>query len=236
MACGWIWGPLCLTIPARGRREAAPWLSQEVIGLSDGGAPAGGGRAEEWSAVWNHLRWVQQGAGRDRGCHIGKLCRELEGRSRSGSGGGLFGSAGDLTGESTARLAVVGDGGGGVLAEGEEMGDGWRRYCGGLCASREAGGVPDGADEDSCGDGPDVLLSEVANAIRHLGSGKSPGPGGVPAGLIGCAGESGAGVVQHLCGGIWRTGDGLLVGKIRLSLRFPGGVMSVSARTAEQLH
>ena len=40
-----------------------------------------------------------------------------------------------------------------------------------------------------------MLLSGVAGAIRHLENDGSPGPDGVPAGMIGCADGSGAGVV-----------------------------------------
>ena len=74
-----------------------------------------------------------------------------------------------------------------------------------LYASQETDGIPDNADEDSCEDEPDILLSEVTNAIQHLKNNKSPGPDEIPAELIKYADESGAKVIQHLCNRIWKT-------------------------------
>ena len=72
----------------------------------------------------------------------------------------------DLTGKS--RLAVIKDEDGKILTESEEIKDRWKRYCEELYVSQETDGVPDNADEDSCEDEPDTLLSEVTNAIQHL--------------------------------------------------------------------
>ena len=142
----------------------------------------------------------------------------------------------DLTGKSTARLAVIKDEDGKILTESEEIKDRWKRYCEELYASQETDGVPDNADKDSCEDEPDILLSEVTNAIQHLKNNKSPGPDEISAELIKYADESGAKVIQHLCYRIWKTKDGLLIGKIQLSLHFPKKVMSANAKTTEQLH
>ena len=79
-------------------------------------------------------------------------------------------------GNSTARLAVIKDEDGKILTEREEIKDRWKRYCEELYASQETDGVPDNTDEDSCEDEPDILLSEVTNAIQHLKNKKSPGP------------------------------------------------------------
>ena len=67
----------------------------------------------------------------------------------------------DLTGKSTARLAVIKDEDGKILTESEEIKDRWKRYCEELYASQETDGVPDNTDEDSWEDEPDILLSEV---------------------------------------------------------------------------
>ena len=111
----------------------------------------------------------------------------------------------DLTGKSTARLAVIKDEDGKILTESEEIKDRWKCYCEELYASQETDGVPDNADEDSCEDEPDILLSEVTNAIQHLKNNKSPGPDEIPAELIKYADESGAKVIEHLCNRIWKT-------------------------------
>ena len=117
----------------------------------------------------------------------------------------LFRSVKDLTGKSTARLAVIKDEDSKILTESEEIKDRWKRYCEELYASQETDCVPDNADEDSCEDEPDILLSEVTNAIQHLKNNKSPGPDEIPAELIKYADGSGAKVIQHLCNRIWKT-------------------------------
>ena len=134
-----------------------------------------------------------------------KLCQELEDHSQSNSSRNLFRSVKDLTGKSTARLAVIKDEDGKILTESEEIKDRWKRYCEELYASQETDGVPDNTDEDSCEDEPDILLSEVTNAIQHLKNNKSPGPDEIPAELIKNADKSGAKVIQHLCNRIWKT-------------------------------
>ena len=82
--------------------------------------------------------------------YIKKLCQELEDHSQSNSSRNLFRSVKDLTGKSTARLAVIKDEDGKILTESEEIRDRWKRYCEELYASQETDGVPDNTDEDSC--------------------------------------------------------------------------------------
>ena len=97
-------------------------------------------------------------------------------------------------------------------------------------------GAPDCADEDSCEDEPDILLSEATNAIQHHKNNKSPGPDEIPAELIKYADESGAKVIQHLCNRIWKTKRWPADWKIQLSLHLTKKVMSANAKTTEQLH
>ena len=162
------------------------------------------------------------------------LCQELEDHSQSNSSRNLFRSVKDLTGKSTARLAVIKDENVKILTESEEIKDRWKRYCEELYASQETDGVPDNADEDSCKDEPDILLSEVTNAIQHLKNNKSPGPDEIPAELIKYTDESGAKVISVT--GFGKQRDGLLIGKIHFSLHFPKKVMSANAKTTVQLH
>ena len=193
------------TIPTQRRKKATPWLSQEVIDLSDERRQlkeAGLKSSQLYKIISSE---IQQKARQDKNDHIKKLCQELEDHSQSNSSRNLFRSVKDLTGKSTARLAVIKDEDGKILTESEEIKDRWKRYCEELYASQETDGVPDNTDEDSCEDEPDILLSEVTNAIQHLKNNKSPGPDEIPAELIKYADESGAKVIQHLCNRIWKT-------------------------------
>ena len=193
------------TIPTQRRKKATPWLSQEVIDLSDERRQlkeAGLKSSQLYKIISSE---IQQKARRDKNDHIKKLCQELGDHSQSNSSRNLFRSVKDLTGKSTARLAVIKDEDGKILTESEEIKDRWKRYCEELYASQETDGVPDNTDKDSCEDEPDILLSEVTNAIQHLKNNKSPGPDEIPAELIKYADESGAKVIQHLCNRIWKT-------------------------------
>ena len=179
---------------------------------------------------------IQRGAGRDRGDHIRKLCEELEEHSQSSSSGGLFGSVGDLAGGSTAGLAVVKDEDGKVLAGGEEIrmdGDAVVKNC--VLRGRRVVfrivqmKIP-------------VGMSQACSCRRlpmPFGTLRATGHRALMKFLLSWLGVL-VGRVQGLSGisvaGFGRRGDGLLVGRIRLSSHFPGEVMSANAKAAEQLH
>ena len=116
------------TIPTQRRKKATPWLSQEVIDLSDERRQlkeAGLKSSQLYKIISSE---IQQKARRDKNDHIKKLCQELEDHSQSSSSRNLFRSVKDLTGKSTARLAVIKDEDGKILTESEEIKDRWKCY------------------------------------------------------------------------------------------------------------
>jgi hypothetical protein len=149
---------------------------------------------------------IQQKARRDKNNHIKMKCQELEDHSQNQNSRSLFRAVKDLTNKSTTKLAVIKDEDGKILTESEEIKGRWKRYCEGLYASQELNVSNDDDDAvETCEEEPDILLSEVRNAIHHLKNNKSPGPDEVPAELIKYADESGALVIQRLCNKIWKT-------------------------------
>ena len=132
------------TIPTQRRKKATPWLSQEVIDLSDERRQLkeAGLKSSQLCKIISSE--IQQKARRDKNDHIKKLCQELEDHSQSNSSRNLF------------RLAVIKDEDGKILTESEEIKDRWKRYCEELYASQETDGVPDNTDEDSCEDEQDI--------------------------------------------------------------------------------
>jgi len=157
------------TIPIQRRKKSTPWLSQEVIDLSDERRQlkeAGLKNSRMYKLISSE---IQQKARRDKNNHINKTCQELEDHSLNNNSRNLFRSVRDLTMKSTARLAVIKDEDGKILTENEEIKDRWKRYCEGLYASQEVNvAVDNSTDEDPCEEEPDILLSEVINAIHHL--------------------------------------------------------------------
>ena len=114
------------TIPTQRRKKATPWLSQEVIDLSDERRQlkeAGLKSSQLYKIISSE---IQQKARRDKNDHIKKVCQELEDHSQSNSSRNLFRSVKDLTGKSTARLAVIKDEDGKILTESEEIKDRWK--------------------------------------------------------------------------------------------------------------
>ena len=203
-------------IPTQRRKKSTPWLSQEVIALSDERRQlkeAGLKNSRLYRLISSE---IQLKARRDKNNHIKMKCQELEDHSQNQNSRSLFRAVKDLTSKSTAKLAVIKDEDGKILTESEEIKDRWKRYCEELYASQELNekddddddGDDDGDDDDddeSSEEEPDILLSEVVNAIHHLKNNKSPGPDEVPAELIKHADELGAVVIQRLCNKIWKT-------------------------------
>ena len=73
------------TIPTQRRKKATPWLSQEVIDLSDERRQlkeAGLKSSQLYKIISSE---IQQKARRDKNDHIKKLCQELEDHSQSNS-------------------------------------------------------------------------------------------------------------------------------------------------------
>ena len=90
----------------------------------------------------------------------------------------------NLTSKPTSRLPISKDESGKVLTESDEIKDFWKNYCGNLYASQEETKVTP-EKLQSCGDDePDILLSEVQEAIIKLKNQKAPGIDDIPGELI----------------------------------------------------
>ena len=85
-----------------------------------------------------------------------------------------------MTGKAPVKLAVVRDQNGKVLTEGAEIKERWKSYCEGLFASQEAYNTQVDIACDS--DEPDILRSEVVNAIRKLKNNRAPRINNIPGG------------------------------------------------------
>ena len=120
--------------------------------------------------------------------------------------------------------------------ESDDIKDRWKRYCEELYASQELNVNYDDDADESDEEEPEILLSEVRNAIHHLKNNKSPGLDEVPAELIKYADESGAMLWSFIAFAI-RSGKqkpGQPNGKIQPFSLYQRRVMSVSVKTTEQ--
>ena len=190
-------------IPMKKKRRSSPWLSQETTDLTDERRllkEAGLQHSKMYSTLSNE---IQAAARRDKNTHLNQLCEEIEEFSSKNNSRSLFKAVKDLTNRSTARLAVVKDENGKILTEDEEIKERWRTYCETLNASREDEAS---VEIDTHEAEPDILFSEIVNAINHLKTNKAPDIDEIPGELLKNLDETGMKVIWHLCRKVWSSG------------------------------
>ena len=190
-------------VPLKKKKKTSPWLSEEVIDLADERRLLKEAGLQHSKLYRKLSSEIQQKARRDKNSHLTKLCSELEDHSTQNNSRGLFRGVKDLTSTSIVKLAVVKDENGKVLTEGPEIKERWKNYCKGLYASQEAIGVeiPIQCNEEE----PDILLSEVKNAIQKLKNNKAPGIDDIPGELLKNIDDTGVTILLQLCNKIWHT-------------------------------
>ncbi len=190
-------------VPLKRRNRSSPWLSQDVIDLADERRQLKEAGLQS-SRLYRKLSYeIKQKSRRDKNNHIKHLCKDLETHCSNNNSSNLFRGVKDLTGKAPVKLAVLKDEDGKVLTEGEEIKERWKSYCEGLFASQEAYNTQVDIACDS--DEPDILRSEVVNAIRKLKNNKAPGIDNIPGELIKETDEAGVQIILHLCNKIWHT-------------------------------
>ena len=101
-------------------------------------------------------------------------------------------------------MAIIKDESGKVLTESDEIKNHWKKYCENLYASPEE--TKDTPEKFPSGDDePDILLSEVQEAIKKLKNQKAPGIDDIPSELLQHADYSVAIVLQKLCNSVWKS-------------------------------
>jgi hypothetical protein len=194
-------------IPKRRKKKTTSWLSQEVVDLADERRQLKEAGLQGSNLYRKISSEVQQKSRRDKNEHIRQLCQDLEGHGANNNSRELFQCVRSLTNKSTARLAIIKDESGKVLTESEEIKDRWKTYCENLYASQED---TSNVQNDvhylvHCDDEPNILLSEVKEAIRKLKTEKAPGMDDIPSELLKQADDSVAVAIHQLCNKVWRS-------------------------------
>ena len=163
----------------KSKKKLSPWLSQDTLDLADERCllkEAGLHHSKLYRKLCNE---IQTTARRDKNNHLTKLCKETEDHSSNHNSRNLFKGVKDLTCRRSTRLTVVKDKTGQVLTESDDIKNRWREYW--LYASREVGSnTPLNIEVQE----PDILLSEVNNAIHKLKTNKPPGIDDIPSELL----------------------------------------------------
>ena len=78
------------------------------------------------------------------------------------------------------KLNVLKDASGKILTEDIEIKARWKQYCPNLYASQEDDHTDESSHNDDVISEPEILRSEVEQAMKKLKSGKSPGADNIP--------------------------------------------------------
>jgi hypothetical protein len=184
-------------VPTKKKRNGSSWLSQDVIDLADERRELKKAGLHPSNLYRKLSNEIQQLARRDKNNQLKQLCEEIENHRSDNNSRSLYRCVKDLTGTKTARLATVKAEDGKILTESDDIKNRWKNYCEGLYASQEP--VPLRPVVNALEEEPDVLLSEVENAIRKMKNNKSPGE------LLKCMDDDGIKLLHKLCNKIWHT-------------------------------
>ena len=149
-------------------------------------------------------RKVQLQLRRDKTDYITQICSEVERESAANHSKSVYKNIKLLTKKPVPRLNVLKGADGKVITEDFEIKARWKQYCQNLYASQESNHTDDNTHHDVTPE-PEILRSEVEQAIKKLKSGKSPGDDNIPAELLKQSGNEGITVIHKLCNKIWST-------------------------------
>jgi hypothetical protein len=139
---------------------------------------------------------------RDKNQYINQICQEIEAHANTIHTRDLFQKVNFLSREFKPQTWVIEDEEGRTLTDIEVVLRRWRNYCAALYEEREYIGSDSTAMEDL---EPDILMSEVKDAINKLKSNKSPGSDNIPAEILKRLGTNGLKTLHLTCNDVWRT-------------------------------
>ena len=151
-------------------------------------------------------RKIQQQIRRDKTSFITNKCAEVENDSVSGNTKDMYKHIKALTSKPVPRLNVLKDENGTILTEVEEIKSRWKQYCEKLYASQEdKAEEEDGVESEDTDSEPEILMSEVNQAMKRLKNGKSPGIDNKQAELLKESEGEGVAIIHRLCNKIWHS-------------------------------
>ena len=194
------------TVPKRKSRKK-PWLTEKVFKLADERREVKGKGLEKEDARREYRdlnRQIQQQIRKDKSDFMNQKCAEIERDGMINNTKEVFKNVKLLTSKPNTRLNVLKDGDGTILTEEKDIKDRWQQYCERLYASQEEVTDQENDHQLEYEEDPDILLSEVEQAIKRMRSGKSPGFDNIQAELLKESGTEGVEVIYRLCCKIWK--------------------------------
>lgn len=148
---------------------------------------------------------IQEQCRQDKNNYVKKICSEIEEHQNSNQTRDLYKKVRELTRKFKPRTTAIEDENGEVLWNNEDILQRWKQYCEELYKEEvdvvNEVQVPHIINELE----PNILKSEVEEAITHLKLNKTPGTDGVSAEMIKLIGEEGVKIVHNICNKVWQS-------------------------------
>ena len=199
-----------VTDTAAERRKRKPWLTPEILDLSDQrrdlkkkrGEPEG---AKDYRDIKRKIRTEMKLA---KQTWIQSQCQDVEACLRKNNSKKAYQLVKDQTREKQGKTTTIQDKSGKCLTEENEILNRWTEYCADRYNFETEGDqilldcpqTPDAEDHP-------ILREEVEAAIKALNMGKSAGVDNIPAELVQAGGEAMIDTLTKICNKIWKTGE-----------------------------
>ena len=193
----------------RSKVKRAPWITQEVLNMSDQRAQIKAVKAvsEEYRKQYNKLtKEIHQKVKECKVKWLEDKCKEVEECNRWNNTQKLFRTVKEISGEFQAKLSTVKDENGKKLDNKEEIRNRWKRHFDSLYNEQNPVDVtvltelPATNKQEHM---ENILKEEVVDAIRHLKYKKAPGEDNITAEMVRFGGECSVKMMNALCQKIW---------------------------------
>lgn len=190
-------------VPKVRKTKRKEWMSEEAIKIAEER------RVKKTQGDLEGTRKLnadfQRQVRRDKAAYLNEQCKEVEENNKKGRSRDLFKKISEITGKSTDKLGVTKNREGKDLIEEEELKNRWKEYTEDLY-KKDDDVVEEDEEDEEYEQEPEILESEVRQALSELSNRKSPGIDRIPIELFKVAGDEAIQVLTKLCQQIWKTG------------------------------
>ena len=197
------------------RKTKNPWVTEAVLESCDDRRNkkrerfSSNHKLEEYRLANKNVKKVTKEA-KEGWFH--QQCIEIENGIQTNNTKTAFGIIKSLTKQSTSSSTCIEDDEGNLVSEPTAVNQRWKQYCQELynyqlTAEEEVLKELAMCTSKNNDDSPDILESEVVNALKSLKLGKAPGIDNVPADLLVHGGESVVKIYTRICNYVYKTGN-----------------------------
>ena len=190
-------------IPKRQRPKNKKWISNETLLLIAQRRELEN-KDKTSSRIKDLTREIRAAIRKDQNTFIHDRCNTAEWHNKNKLSKYFFKTIIDITEKPHYRLGCIKDENGKILTTTQDVLDIWCRYCKDLY-KRDPNIHRPNITLDEHENEPDILISEVKEAIKKLRTGKSAGNDNIEAELLKNSGPNGTRIMHKLCNTIWKT-------------------------------